>query len=186
MIRRPPRSTLFPYTTLFRSIHAPTQPHIHPSIQPSSIHSSTHPPINPPKYSAHPHTHTHTLSMPFHVSVANFNKMHSLGRDIAALPCGGNLEIAPAFSLQICLPFVIADMTWPIHTLWEKLLGIVVVWWAQYYLSFRLLFLYWGSTPIAVLLSTSDMWHIYPQFNLLCTSDIGKNYGYYGGYCSPW
>src|SRR6478735_10805428 len=25
MIRRPPRSTLFPYTTLFRSIHRPTQ-----------------------------------------------------------------------------------------------------------------------------------------------------------------
>src|SRR2546422_5306758 len=24
MIRRPPRSTLFPYTTLFRSVHAPT------------------------------------------------------------------------------------------------------------------------------------------------------------------
>src|SRR4051794_41673808 len=24
MIRRPPRSTLFPYTTLFRSIHTPT------------------------------------------------------------------------------------------------------------------------------------------------------------------
>src|SRR5437764_3244038 len=26
MIRRPPRSTLFPYTTLFRSHHAPPQP----------------------------------------------------------------------------------------------------------------------------------------------------------------
>src|SRR3712207_7665324 len=25
MIRRPPRSTLFPYTTLFRSAHAPTR-----------------------------------------------------------------------------------------------------------------------------------------------------------------
>src|SRR2546428_8427638 len=25
MIRRPPRSTLFPYTTLFRSIHTPTR-----------------------------------------------------------------------------------------------------------------------------------------------------------------
>src|SRR3712207_7097340 len=24
MIRRPPRSTLFPYTTLFRSVHSPT------------------------------------------------------------------------------------------------------------------------------------------------------------------
>src|SRR5256885_4439565 len=26
MIRRPPRSTLFPYTTLFRSAHAPERP----------------------------------------------------------------------------------------------------------------------------------------------------------------
>src|SRR2546428_7688901 len=27
MIRRPPRSTLFPYTTLFRSVRAPPVPH---------------------------------------------------------------------------------------------------------------------------------------------------------------
>src|SRR3712207_7841117 len=27
MIRRPPRSTLFPYTTLFRSVHAPHPEH---------------------------------------------------------------------------------------------------------------------------------------------------------------
>src|SRR5947199_7991866 len=27
MIRRPPRSTLFPYTTLFRSVHSPGGPH---------------------------------------------------------------------------------------------------------------------------------------------------------------
>src|SRR5690242_21927796 len=27
MIRRPPRSTLFPYTTLFRSLRRPVQPH---------------------------------------------------------------------------------------------------------------------------------------------------------------
>src|SRR2546430_7135617 len=26
MIRRPPRSTLFPYTTLFRSVHRPSSP----------------------------------------------------------------------------------------------------------------------------------------------------------------
>src|SRR5258708_31683402 len=31
MIRRPPRSTLFPYTTLFRSQHPP-QPHTPPKI----------------------------------------------------------------------------------------------------------------------------------------------------------
>src|SRR3712207_9381693 len=29
MIRRPPRSTLFPYTTLFRSIDGPAQGHFH-------------------------------------------------------------------------------------------------------------------------------------------------------------
>src|SRR5687767_15742698 len=30
MIRRPPRSTLFPYTTLFRSLH--TEPQVHPLV----------------------------------------------------------------------------------------------------------------------------------------------------------
>src|SRR5437899_5451606 len=29
MIRRPPRSTLFPYTTLFRSLHAGASRHLH-------------------------------------------------------------------------------------------------------------------------------------------------------------
>src|SRR3712207_7214181 len=29
MIRRPPRSTLFPYTTLFRSTRSPPRPHQH-------------------------------------------------------------------------------------------------------------------------------------------------------------
>src|SRR3712207_8533791 len=29
MIRRPPRSTLFPYTTLFRSLHAEALEHLH-------------------------------------------------------------------------------------------------------------------------------------------------------------
>src|SRR3712207_8879973 len=42
MIRRPPRSTLFPYTTLFRSVHAASQrykPKIHErrSIQASKV-----------------------------------------------------------------------------------------------------------------------------------------------------
>src|SRR2546428_8612478 len=31
MIRRPPRSTLFPYTTLFRSLHPPTSKTLLPS-----------------------------------------------------------------------------------------------------------------------------------------------------------
>src|SRR5688572_31735530 len=32
MIRRPPRSTLFPYTTLFRSMEADDEIHVHPGI----------------------------------------------------------------------------------------------------------------------------------------------------------
>src|SRR5688572_32701724 len=36
MIRRPPRSTLFPYTTLFRSVPAPTRPHSYVSERPSA------------------------------------------------------------------------------------------------------------------------------------------------------
>src|SRR5256885_3583868 len=32
MIRRPPRSTLFPYTTLFRSDHNPATPEVNPGI----------------------------------------------------------------------------------------------------------------------------------------------------------
>src|SRR3712207_7476024 len=31
MIRRPPRSTLFPYTTLFRSVGEPVRAHQHPA-----------------------------------------------------------------------------------------------------------------------------------------------------------
>src|SRR2546427_3612304 len=36
MIRRPPRSTLFPYTTLFRSSHAPRPPMTRPSTTSNS------------------------------------------------------------------------------------------------------------------------------------------------------
>src|SRR5256885_12483678 len=39
MIRRPPRSTLFPYTTLFRSLHA--SPSVFPDKAPESILQST-------------------------------------------------------------------------------------------------------------------------------------------------
>src|ERR1022692_1280748 len=41
MIRRPPRSTLFPYTTLFRSTQATTDPHRRP-IRPSGSTSRRH------------------------------------------------------------------------------------------------------------------------------------------------
>src|SRR3712207_8512724 len=35
MIRRPPRSTLFPYTTLFRSVRGPRRRHLQGSLQPT-------------------------------------------------------------------------------------------------------------------------------------------------------
>src|SRR5438445_8566813 len=38
MIRRPPRSTLFPYTTLFRSDHATTRPSL---VQPAVFQQSS-------------------------------------------------------------------------------------------------------------------------------------------------
>src|SRR2546430_12387179 len=43
MIRRPPRSTLFPYTTLFRSLSASRRPaaglrHTGPSVRPAPAH----------------------------------------------------------------------------------------------------------------------------------------------------
>src|SRR3712207_7825774 len=43
MIRRPPRSTLFPYTTLFRSQVAtsiPSTSHVHSKVSPTGLHCS--------------------------------------------------------------------------------------------------------------------------------------------------
>src|SRR2546430_13736806 len=42
MIRRPPRSTLFPYTTLFRSVHSRTQPGETVLVILDSHHSKDH------------------------------------------------------------------------------------------------------------------------------------------------
>src|SRR5438874_3690501 len=39
MIRRPPRSTLFPYTTLFRSVYGPSSPRIERTASATSGHS---------------------------------------------------------------------------------------------------------------------------------------------------
>src|SRR2546429_4944795 len=38
MIRRPPRSTLFPYTTLFRSVEVPLPPDVNQRKQPGRHH----------------------------------------------------------------------------------------------------------------------------------------------------
>src|SRR5215467_15300053 len=43
MIRRPPRSTLFPYTTLFRSIAGPRAPQVRPNRQACSHKSQPSP-----------------------------------------------------------------------------------------------------------------------------------------------
>src|SRR2546429_5276520 len=43
MIRRPPRSTLFPSTTLFRSVLTPSENRQHSSPQPSTPHSYGYP-----------------------------------------------------------------------------------------------------------------------------------------------
>src|SRR2546427_4502488 len=47
MIRRPPRSTLFPYTTLFRSRQHPdlVAPH-HPIVSPEDDHAVAHPVVD--------------------------------------------------------------------------------------------------------------------------------------------
>src|SRR5258708_29676478 len=45
MIRRPPRSTLFPYTTLFRSVHV--ERHVGPSFRSSHVVVRTHRRIEP-------------------------------------------------------------------------------------------------------------------------------------------
>src|SRR3712207_7224751 len=42
MIRRPPRSTLFPYTTLFRSIFASSTPHVQSPAGPEGVRSGDH------------------------------------------------------------------------------------------------------------------------------------------------
>src|SRR5689334_24262532 len=68
MIRRPPRSTLFPYTTLFRSMSGPRL---------LIVHYDTHPLPSPvaPNLGAHPRTgarlrseeHTSELQSQFHL-----------------------------------------------------------------------------------------------------------------------
>src|SRR3712207_7007271 len=55
MIRRPPRSTLFPYTTLFRSVPAPHATPSRPRPRPSSL------PARPPPVAARSEEHTSEL-----------------------------------------------------------------------------------------------------------------------------
>src|SRR3989442_4283246 len=48
MIRRPPRSTLFPYTTLFRSLFGPPGPGLHPAEHPVRRRCAPAPARRPP------------------------------------------------------------------------------------------------------------------------------------------
>src|SRR3712207_7945805 len=79
MIRRPPRSTLFPYTTLFRSlqsplqvlvqevqtsVHEPLHVSLHPSLHPSwhvVLHVSLQPPLHPSWQPVRSEEHTSEL-----------------------------------------------------------------------------------------------------------------------------
>src|SRR2546430_4516239 len=53
MIRRPPRSTLFPYTTLFRSLSSIASPASAPGGAPASPGSSPSPPASRPRSEEH-------------------------------------------------------------------------------------------------------------------------------------
>src|SRR5258708_27233761 len=71
MIRRPPRSTLFPYTTLFRSIYAPGQVIIGDRLSlidgfdlAESVHSRL---VRRPQYLDRSEEHTSELQSPDHL-----------------------------------------------------------------------------------------------------------------------
>src|SRR3712207_9280344 len=62
MIRRPPRSTLFPYTTLFRSDPGPGRPAGHRRLAPADHHRrAAHPPKLRPGRSRRSEEHTSEL-----------------------------------------------------------------------------------------------------------------------------
>src|SRR5690348_17609594 len=66
MIRRPPRSTLFPYTTLFRSPRAFTNSWSN-SVAALTVKSRASPSPKPPSTSARSEEHTSELQSPVHL-----------------------------------------------------------------------------------------------------------------------
>src|SRR3712207_7729497 len=58
MIRRPPRSTLFPYTTLFRSTDRGTDSLTYPEVHPMTL--SVLSPLSSTRSHSHSHSHAHT------------------------------------------------------------------------------------------------------------------------------
>src|SRR5258708_15896301 len=73
MIRRPPRSTLFPYTTLFRSGQSPKRGHQRmPSVapacwRPTVVPPSTRQPGRPTRSARRSEEHTSELQSPDHL-----------------------------------------------------------------------------------------------------------------------
>src|SRR5256885_11914062 len=61
MIRRPPRSTLFPYTTLFRSVSAPRR---RPGARRPGAHRGSRSPTPDPGRAARSEEHTSELQSP--------------------------------------------------------------------------------------------------------------------------
>src|SRR3712207_8969154 len=53
MIRRPPRSTLFPYTTLFRSLSAASPDGVSPHLRYPKVSSHAALPIRPERHAPH-------------------------------------------------------------------------------------------------------------------------------------
>src|SRR5258708_17349248 len=66
MIRRPPRSTLFPYTTLFRSFWAWAEAHPGRDLQPRPPHAAE-PSPRPARVSFRSEEHTSELQSPDHL-----------------------------------------------------------------------------------------------------------------------
>src|SRR5689334_24079796 len=67
MIRRPPRSTLFPYTTLFRSARASAGAHRHPCCAPAQHKSGPAPACGSALRASRSEEHTSELQSQFHL-----------------------------------------------------------------------------------------------------------------------
>src|SRR2546422_6221108 len=65
MIRRPPRSTLFPYTTLFRSVERPRIPL---SLRPRDVHGGGQVPAHVDRRAAHVENPVHAKRSEEHTS----------------------------------------------------------------------------------------------------------------------
>src|SRR5258708_3498644 len=87
MIRRPPRSTLFPYTTLFRSAPRPRRPRVIPLRDleralrgnPGQARSARHAPLHARVRAMRSEEHTSELQPPDHIVCRLLLEKHTLG-----------------------------------------------------------------------------------------------------------